>query len=184
MYSILTGGRSRRRGLSLALSTAALAIGLMGVGTGTASAATCTSASGITVTGYTITGTAGVRAETTLAGKVDQGDSIVANFNVSAACPNGVVVNFPSYLAPEANWNPNTAGQQQVFDQGTGTATTTQSFPPGPNTISTTVPPGCFQVDLIVGSIINTLSPPSGTYSAQGRLVGFDNGDPGCTPLV
>jgi hypothetical protein len=184
MHTILTGGWGRRRGLALALSTSALALGLMGVGTGTASAATCDSTAAISVNSYTIVGTAGTRTETSLAGKVDQGDSIIANFTVNAACPSGVVVNFPSYLAPGPTWDATTASQQQVFDPGTGTDTTTLTYPPGPNTIQTTVGPGCFQVDLVVGPIIQTFSPPSGTYAAQGRKEDSDLGDPGCTPLV
>jgi hypothetical protein len=46
------------------------------------------------------------------------------------------------------------------------------------------VPAGCFQIDLVSGDVITAFIPPNVTYSAQGRLVDADNGDPGCVPLV
>jgi hypothetical protein len=179
MEAILLGGRGRRLALTLVLS-ASLAIGLIGVSADSASAATCTGAAAIHSTGYTLTGPAGVRSVTTLRGKVNQGDSVIASFTISSACPGGVVVSLVSYLAPGPTWDPNTANQQQPFDS------LTMTFSPGPNSIGPVlVPPvpSCFQVDFVQGTIIQSFSPPGGTYSGQGRLVDADNGDPGCTPL-
>jgi hypothetical protein len=121
----------------------------------------------------------GVRTPARMKTNVNQGDTVVVNFSVSAACSSGVQVSLASYAAPGPTWNPNTAGQQQLVDSQTGT------FFPGPNSIGpVAVPAGCFQVDLVVGEVIIQFTPPSGTYSAQNRLVDADNGDPGCTPLV
>jgi hypothetical protein len=184
MHTILTGGRGRRRGLALAISTAALAIGLMGISASSASAVTCTGASAITVNSYSIVGPTGNRTATTMNGNVHQNDTVTANFTVSTGCPNGVVVNFPSYLAPGPTWDPTTANQQTVFNPGDGTFTTGLTYAPGARAIHTSTPisPTCFQIDLVVGDIIQTFSPPGGTYGAQGRLVDHGNGDPGCTP--
>ena len=148
---------------------------------GSASAATCPSgAAAITVNSVTLVGTAGTRTPAHMRGNVNQGDTVIVNFTVTASCTAGVEASLVSYLAPGPTWDPSTANRQQVYDSQTG------MFVSGPNSIGpVTVPPGCFQIDFVRGAIISQFSPSSGiTYSAQDRLVDFDNGDPGCTALV
>jgi hypothetical protein len=133
----------------------------------------------ITVQNVMLVGLAGPRNPSSMRGNVNQGDTVVVNFTVNAACTAGVEVSLVSYFAPGPTWDPNTASQQQVFNSQT------ETFTPGPNSIGpVTVPVGCFQIDFVRGAVIYPFSPPSGTYSAQNRLIDFDNGDPGCTPLV
>jgi hypothetical protein len=185
MHTILTGGRGRRKTLALAISTVALAIGLMGITAGTASAQTCDKAAAIHVDSYTIVGTItpGTRTVTSLRGNVNEGDTITANFTVNPLCAN-VTVNFPSYNAPTDTWQPGQATNQSVFDFSDGTQITGRTFSGSGNAVHTSTPPGCFQVDLVVGGIIGTLDPTIGaTYGQQGRLVDADNGDAGCMPL-
>jgi hypothetical protein len=179
MHAILPGRRGRRLALTLALAVAT-AIGLIGVSAGSASAATCPSgAAAITPISYTLTGTAGIRTVTRLRGNVNQDDVVTGSFMVNPGCTGGVTVLLVSYEAPGPTWDPSTASRQQIFDQQTTTAF------PGQNSIGpVVVPPGCFQIDLVRGAIILQFNPPSGTYSAQNRLVDADNGDPGCPALV
>jgi hypothetical protein len=181
MHTILTGGRSRRRALMLALSMAALAVGMTAASAAPAFAACPSGAAAVTVQNYTLIHNGVPTTVTNLNGNIRAGDTVVANFTVDANCTAGVNVNFPSYLAPGSAWDASQASRQRVFDFGTGSDTTGLPFNPGPNSVSTTAPAFCFQVDLIRDSIIQQFSPPSGTYSAQNRLIAFGNGDPGCT---
>lgn len=178
MQAILRGRRVGRLVLTLALS-AVLAIGMMGISPGSASAAVCTGATAFSQTSYTLTGTPGVRTVTTLRGNVNQGDSVVARFTIKATCSNSLAVSLVSYEAPGPTWDPATASSQQVFDSQGAVGQPGVPASIGP----VLVPPGCFQIDFVQGGIIQTFSPPGGTYSGQGRLVSADNGDPGCTPL-
>jgi hypothetical protein len=186
MQAILRGGHVGRLVLMLALS-AALSMGLMGVSAGSASAAGCPSgAAAIIVNSYRLTGpppTAVIRTVTQLRGNVNQGDAIdQVTFTVNASCTAGVDVALVAYAAPGPTWDPATASRQQVVDSQVAT-----SQGPGQHTLSlipVVVPAGCFQVDFVRGAIIAQFSPPGGTYSAMNRLRDFDNGDPGCTPVV
>ena len=184
MQAILRGRRVGRLVLTLALS-AALATGLMGVSVGSAGAAACPiGAAAITANSYTLSGPTHVMPVTVtrLRGNVNQGDSATATFTVNANCTAGVDVAFVSYEAPGPAWDPATAGRQALFSNAQGGPVT---FGPGQHMLGpVVVPEGCFQIDLVRGAIIQTFSPPSVTYSGQGRLVDADNGDPGCFPLV
>jgi hypothetical protein len=142
-----------------------------------AQAAVCPAGpSAIQSVSYTLNG---ITTVSDLTGNVNQGDIVQANFTVKPTCSNAVLFSLVSYLAPGPTWDPNTASQQMIFDQDTVSA------PPGipTSTRPIAVPLSCFQIDFVGGAPLTSFSPPSGTYSAQHRLIDADNGDPGCTPL-
>jgi hypothetical protein len=146
-----------------------------------AQAATCPAgAAAIQSVSYTLNGSAGIRTVSDLTGNVNQGDIVTVTFTVKSICSNGVQFSVVSYLAPGPTWDPNTAGRQEIFNEGSAVGQ-----PGVPTSLTITVPPGCFQIDFVGGTPLAKLDPSTGmTYSAQNRLIDFDNGDPGCLPLV
>ena len=106
---------------------------------------------------------------------VNHGDHVTANFQVNPSCEN-VQLSLVSYKAPSDTFDENTADQQTVYQQQTGVfngSTSTYS-------LEVDVPPCYFQIDFVKGPVIEHLGPAgSGNfYSAQGRLISADNGDP------
>jgi len=98
------------------------------------------------------------------------------------------VTDFPvhlvSYAAPDSSFIASRAYLQQVYEVDGG------SFSTGTYTITVNNPNSYFQVDFVLGRVIQTVGGPPGNYdpnnfySAQGRLISADNGDPcGRAPL-
>jgi hypothetical protein len=104
----------------------------------------------------------------TLAGHVQPGDHVVANFTVPANC--SVVLSFVSYQAPGATYDPNTASQQTVFNSQDSV-----TFAAGDHSMAVDIPSCFFQVDFVLGAVIDQLG-PGNFYDAQGRLISTGNG--------
>ncbi len=102
----------------------------------------------------------GTTTFTTLGGHVQSGLSVTANFSIAKGCKN-VQVSLASYRAPAATYDRNTADQQVLFDQATGT------FGPGPHSLQIFAPAGCFQVDFVLGAVITQLG-PANTHNFYG----------------
>jgi hypothetical protein len=107
----------------------------------------------------------------TLAGHVQPGDHVVANFTVPANC--SVVLSFVSYQAPGATYDPNTASQQTVFNSQDSV-----TFAAGDHSMAVDIPSCFFQVDFVRGAVIHQLGPAgsSNFYDAQGRLISTGSG--------
>jgi hypothetical protein len=106
-----------------------------------------------------------------LRGATHEGDTVQVSFTVTAgASPQ--LLTFVSYTAPSANFDPNTASKQKIFDTESG------AFGPGSYTLSVTIPHSYFQVDFVAGSAIDQLGPAGSNifYSSQNRLISSDNG--------
>lgn len=119
-----------------------------------------------------------------LRGNINHGDHVSAIFRINPACSD-IQLSLVSYKAPSDIFSENTAGEQIVFAQQTGT------FSGGTSTYSLEVDvPACyFQIDFAKGPVIEHLGPAGSDnfYSAQRRLISADNGDPGgpsCNPSL
>ncbi len=119
-----------------------------------------------------------------LRGNINHSDHVRASFRINPACAD-IQLSLVSYKAPSDIFNENTAGEQIVFAQQTGT------FSGGTSTYSLEVDvPACyFQIDFAKGPVIEHLGPAGSDnfYSAQGRLISADNGDPdgpSCNPSL
>ncbi len=115
-----------------------------------------------------------------LRGNVNAGDHVKVNFTLAAGCENQEF-SLVSYKAPSYEFDSHTADQQTVFDSATG------FFGSGLNMMEIDVPKCYFQIDFVRGGVIEHLGPAGSNnfYSAQGRLIDADNGDPGagvCAP--
>jgi hypothetical protein len=106
---------------------------------------------------------------TNLRGHTAQGDTVVANFTVTAG---PTLVSLVSYNAPGSSFNAGTAGQQTIVADVSGT------FQPGPQSLSVTIPNNFYQVDFVLGTAIDHFGPAGSDifYSAQNRLLSADNG--------
>ena len=128
----------------------------------------------VTNVSYLIDGTHRV---TNLRGQVTPGDYVEADFTV----PAGKTETFSlvSYTAPQSYFDANTASQQVVAHYST------ETFGPGPHSLSVQVPAGNFQVDFVCGTVIAQLGPAGSNnfYTPQGRLISADNGGP-TVPVV
>jgi len=124
---------------------------------------------------YTIldpsTGT--TRTVRNLHGNTHEGDVVTVTFDVARRAKNGVVLSFAAYNAPSDHFDPKTASEQVLADS------VTDSFARGEHgSLTITVPSGFYQVDFVVGPVIDHFGPARSNifYSAQGRLIGADNG--------
>jgi hypothetical protein len=90
------------------------------------------------------------------------------------------------YIAPTASWSDSNAYQQQIYQQVSGTYTSTASNNPA-HSLTITVPNTYYQIDLICGPAITQLEPNQNnnaygpdsaniTYHAQNRYIGGQNG--------
>ncbi|MEA2639509.1 MAG: hypothetical protein QOF51_903 [Chloroflexota bacterium] len=107
-----------------------------------------------------------------LTGNTRPGDTVQAVFTLHAGCSN-VQMSLVAYEAPGPTFDANTASQQVVRQQQTG------SFSGGSsNTLQVTIPSADFQIDFVRGAVITQLGPDgsSNFYSAQNRLLDSDNG--------
>ena len=110
----------------------------------------------------------GVTAVNDLTGNVHQGDHVKVNFTLAAGCDNQQL-SLVAYTAPGPTFDVNTASQQTVFSQDTG------SFSAGDNSLEVNVPSCFFQVDFVRGPVIEHLG-PGHLYSTSGSLIDADNG--------
>ena len=119
----------------------------------------------------------GTQVVSTLAGNVHQGDTVQARFTVAAG--QTVTLSLVSYEAPTPAFIAALASQQMVYQSQT------QTFGPGQHTLTVRVPNCYFQVDLVLGPVIDHFGPAGSNtfYSTQGRLIssGFGGTQP-CLP--
>jgi hypothetical protein len=108
-----------------------------------------------------------------LGDNVDEGDRVTANFTLAKQCADKqfslVVYKSPTFVFE--SWR---ANEDTVYDSATG------FFGPGPNTLAVDVPACHFYIAFVLGGVIENMG-PEGTdnfYSAQGKLVSDDAGDP------
>jgi hypothetical protein len=156
--------------LKLAAASFAACLGMGALATGalatTTSTDTCQFSGKQLVQSVSFTDNEGTFA--TLAGHVQPGDHVVANFTVPANC--SVVLSFVSYQAPGATYDPNTASQQTVFNSQDSV-----TFAAGDHSMAVDIPSCFFQVDFVSGAVIDQLG-PGNFYDAQGRLISTGNG--------
>jgi parallel beta-helix repeat protein len=116
---------------------------------------------------YTINGRYRV---TDLRGHVHQGDTVSVTFTIDSGYMD--TLSLVSYIAPGSSFSANTASQQKIYQDATGT------FGPGTYTLSVVVPPCYFQVDFVCGYAIDHFGPAGSNifYHAQDRLISADNG--------
>ena len=116
---------------------------------------------------YTINGT----VFSTLRDNVNQGNMVVATFQVPQGCQ-PTEVTLVAYQAPDSTFDRQTAHLQTLFDADTST------FSPGNHSLQVTIPSCYFQVDFAKGPVIETLGPADTTnfYGDQNRLIDYDNG--------
>lgn len=108
-----------------------------------------------------------------LRGNVNAGDHVRVDFRLAEGCED-TQLSLVTYEAPSDVFDPETAGQQTVFDSQSGVFNSGESY------MEVDVPACFFQIDFVKGPIITTLGPAGSDnfYSAQGRLISADNGDP------
>ena len=108
---------------------------------------------------------------TDLGGQTEPGDYVQVRFNIAGTASSQV--SLVAYTAPDNYFDANDAGQQAIFDQGTGTFQ-----PGGPYTLTVQIPNHNFQIDFVCGPAIDHFGPAGSNvfYSAQGRLIDADNG--------
>ena len=105
-----------------------------------------------------------------LRGNTNAGDTVIAHFKIEWwARP--VPVSLVSYTAPSPDFDPNTAGEQEIFENATGT------FGPGWHSLTVHIPDANYQVDFVLGPAIDQFGPAGSNifYSPQGRLLSADN---------
>jgi parallel beta-helix repeat protein len=112
----------------------------------------------------------GTHTYSDLRGHTAPGDTVIVKFTVRGNSP--IALTLVSYTAPSGKFVAREAAKQQVFQFATGT------FAPGAHTLTVTLPKHAYQVDFVMGSLINQFGPAGGNvfYSAQDRLLGHDNG--------
>jgi hypothetical protein len=161
------------RGFKVAVAGALLLAGFVATsGTASAEGHECKGAAALS--GYTFSINGGP-PQTTMAGNVQPGDTVVVNFTVKPECE-GTQFSLVSYTAPAATYSPGTAHQQKVHDSDTGTFS-------GDGSLTMEVPECFYQTDFVSGAVLQNLSPPDQLYSAQGRLIDYANGGSGsCAP--
>jgi hypothetical protein len=113
---------------------------------------------------------------------VHEGDVVTVRFTVLPGHTD--TLTLVSYTAPGDSFDPNTAGQQKVYDYQT------QTFGAGVHTLTVVIPPCDFQVDFVCGYAIDHFGPADSNifYTPQSRLISADNGgthlyDPSILPL-
>lgn len=118
---------------------------------------------------FCIQDASGVKTVTDLRGNTNQGDEVTVFFNYSGEANHPVTL--VSYTAPDNYWNPNDAGEQQIFQSVTILAQH------GENSITVQIPNCDYQIDFVCGYAIDQLGPNGSniTYSSQGRLISADN---------
>jgi uncharacterized protein (DUF2141 family) len=105
-----------------------------------------------------------------LRGNVHQGDMVQAVFTVRAG--HTAQVSLVSYSATGPTFDAATASQDTVFDSDSAT------FGPGTYALTVHVPNWFFQVNLVLGPVIDQFGPQGSNifYTPQGRLLSADNG--------
>ncbi|MEA2639508.1 MAG: hypothetical protein QOF51_902, partial [Chloroflexota bacterium] len=169
------GARNRIRALLLAIlaTFGVLLGGALAEPAPAAAYGTCpTDNTMITSYKYVINGTTTVYD---LTGNTHAGDTVKVVFTLASGC-SSQQVSLVSYKAPGPTFDANTANQQTVYQQQTG------SFSAGVNNyLQVTIPSCYFQIDFVRGAVITTLGPAGSTnfYSAQNRLIDANNGGTG-----
>ncbi len=134
----------------------------------------CPCAGSVTSLSFVISGPEGTQTVTDLRGHVTQGDTVTAYFKITGTYT--TQLSLVSYVAPGSSFDANTASQQTIYADSTG------SFAPGPNSgtysLTVHVPSSYFQVDFVCGQAIDQLGPAGSNifYTPQGRLISADNG--------
>ena len=110
-------------------------------------------------------------AVTTLQSNTVQGEAVEVSFTVAAGTP-PTPFSLVSYIAPGPTYVASQASQQVVFDADSAT------FGPGSYTLDVVIPHSYYQIDFVVGNVINQFGPAGSNifYSAQNRLISADNG--------
>jgi hypothetical protein len=128
----------------------------------------------VTGISYVITGTAGTKTVTNLAGNVHQGDTVAANFTVAAGA--NVTLSLVSYHAPGPVTTASNISLQEISQVQSAT------FGPGKHSLTVTVPDCYFQVDFVGGPAIDHFGPAGSNilYQQEGRLVSADMGGDHC----
>ena len=110
-------------------------------------------------------------AVTTLQGNTAEGDTVEVSFTVAAGTA-PTPFSLVSYTAPSPTYVATQAAQQQVFNASSGT------FGPGTYTLDVVIPHSYYQIDFVIGNVIDHLGPSGSSifYSAQNRLISADNG--------
>lgn len=124
----------------------------------------------VTGVGYTITRGGSSFTVTNLRGQTRQGDAVTAHFTVTDGPP--VTVALTTYNAPAPSFSAADAWQQTIVDEQFGT------FGPGRHSLTVVIPGNYYQVDFTLGRAIDRFGPAGSKifFSAQGRLLGADNG--------
>jgi len=118
----------------------------------------------ITNVSYVINGT---KTVTSLAGNVQQGDTVKVNFTVKAG--KNAELTLVSYKAASPVVDESKFYLQKIYQVATGT------FAAGAHSLTVKVPDCYFQLDFIGGKAINQFGPVGSNllYGKQGRLVSF-----------
>jgi hypothetical protein len=111
-----------------------------------------------------------------LRGNTNAGDTVIAHFRIEW-WSRPVPVSLVSYTAPSPDFDPETAGKQEIFENATGT------FGPGWHSLTVHIPDTHYQVDFVLGPAIDQFGPAGSNifYSPQCRLLSADN-DAGLPP--
>ncbi len=134
-----------------------------------------------TCVSFAITCTTGsTTTVTNLRGSTTQGEEVTVTFTVTPGMTDQLTL--ISYTAPSATFSSNTAYQQVIYDEATGT------FAPGTHTLTVLIPNCYYQIDFVCGPAITPLGPTTYAgnsygpdsanifYTAQNRLISADNG--------
>ncbi len=110
-------------------------------------------------------------AVTDLRGGTAEGEAVEVSFTVASRTP-ATPFSLVSYTAAGPTYVASQAAQQQVFNASSGV------FGPGSYTLNVVIPHSYYQVDFVMGNVIDHLGPAGSniSYSAQNRLISADNG--------
>jgi uncharacterized membrane protein len=110
-------------------------------------------------------------AVTDLRGGTAEGETVEVSFTVASGT-SATPFSLVSYTAPGPTYVASQAAQQQVFNASSGV------FGPGSYTLNVVIPHSYYQVDFVIGNVIDHLGPDGSNifYSAQNRLISADNG--------
>ena len=113
------------------------------------------------------------RSVRNLRGNTEAGDTVIAHFKIEW-WSRPVPVSLVSYTAPGPDFDPNTASEQEIFENATGT------FGPGWHSLTVHIPNENFQIDFVLGPAIDQFGPAESNifYGRQFRLLSADNDGP------
>ena len=122
---------------------------------------------------YSDVGAKGIFTFSSLGGNTSQGDQVTVNFTVGGNSP--VTVSFVTYTA-SSNFD---LTKQAIFDVDT------QTFAPGPHSLTVTIPNSYYQIDFVCGGAISKFNPSANiTYHGEGRFIDADHGGTESAPTA